>query len=609
MEQILKFEGNVMPKTPNNCSLSSGNKPPTLSRILFSYMAEYRWSTAFFILFGLFWAFTLPYMSYLLGQIIDEIKFQNPEQIDIFSLVLTSLILYVAIHVLRSLGYYVHGLFSLTSIPEKKAKLIKQLFNHLGNQSSGYFEDKHSGYLTNKITNASSSIEPLIFNLFTIIYPQSLAIILTGILLSLVVPYFGVVLWLWGAILIIYSYHSAKIGNDKAMLLANSNSKVNGKVVDVVNNIHTVIYNAEMSFELGNLDTDIQDMVQNDRNLQRHMTKVMLVQHIAMNILVAFFLIGSVLGYNYGYVSVGDIVFVMTSVTAIAGLTSSLGKCFLDFVTNAGRLNEGLSLLGDQHTITDNANAQAHQINNGEIQFHDISFAYPNQPPIFLNFNLTIPAKQKIGIVGSSGAGKTTLFKLLMRLYNVEKGIIAIDDLPINAYTKKSLCSQIAIVPQHLTLFHRSIYDNITYGCNSFDKSDVILAAKKAHCHEFIAELPKQYDTIIGEQGVKLSGGQRQRIAFARAILKNAPILLLDEATSALDSRTEQAIQDGLQNLLADKTALVIAHRLSTLKAMDRILVLEDGKIIENGTHTELLEKRGAYYNYWSHQSKGFIRA
>ncbi len=572
-------------------------------------MAEYRWSTAFFILFGLFWAFTLPYMSYLLGQIIDEIKFQNPEQVDIFSLVLTSLILYVAIHVLRSLGYYVHGLFSLTSIPEKKAKLIKQLFTHLGNQSIGYFEDKHSGYLTNKITNASSSIEPLIFNLFTIIYPQSLAIILTGILLSLVIPYFGVVLWLWGATLIIYSYHSAKIGNDKAMLLANSNSKVNGKVVDVVNNIHTVIYNAEMSFELGNLDTDIQDMVQNDRNLQRHMTKVMLVQHIAMNILVAFFLIGSVLGYNYGYVSVGDIVFVMTSVTAIAGLTSSLGKCFLDFVTNTGRLNEGLSLLGDQHTITDNANAQAHQINNGEIQFHDISFAYPNQPPIFLNFNLTIPAKQKIGIVGSSGAGKTTLFKLLMRLYNVEKGVIAIDDLPINAYTKKSLCSQIAIVPQHLTLFHRSIYDNITYGCNSFDKSDVILAAKKAHCHEFIAELPEQYDTIIGEQGVKLSGGQRQRIAFARAILKNAPILLLDEATSALDSRTEQAIQDGLQNLLADKTALVIAHRLSTLKAMDRILVLEDGKIIENGTHTELLEKRGAYYNYWSHQSEGFIRA
>ncbi|HAT6822672.1 TPA: ATP-binding cassette domain-containing protein [Legionella pneumophila] len=609
MEQILKLEGNVMPKTPNNCSLSSGNKPPTFSRILFSYMAEYRWSTAFFILFGLFWAFTLPYMSYLLGQIIDEIKFQNPEQVDIFSLVLTSLILYVAIHVLRSLGYYVHGLFSLTSIPEKKAKLIKQLFTHLGNQSIGYFEDKHSGYLTNKITNASSSIEPLIFNLFTIIYPQSLAIILTGILLSLVIPYFGVVLWLWGATLIIYSYHSAKIGNDKAMLLANSNSKVNGKVVDVVNNIHTVIYNAEMSFELGNLDTDIQDMVQNDRNLQRHMTKVMLVQHIAMNILVAFFLIGSVLGYNYGYVSVGDIVFVMTSVTAIAGLTSSLGKCFLDFVTNTGRLNEGLSLLGDQHTITDNANAQAHQINNGEIQFHDISFAYPNQPPIFLNFNLTIPAKQKIGIVGSSGAGKTTLFKLLMRLYNVEKGVIAIDDLPINAYTKKSLCSQIAIVPQHLTLFHRSIYDNITYGCNSFDKSDVILAAKKAHCHEFIAELPEQYDTIIGEQGVKLSGGQRQRIAFARAILKNAPILLLDEATSALDSRTEQAIQDGLQNLLADKTALVIAHRLSTLKAMDRILVLEDGKIIENGTHTELLEKRGAYYNYWSHQSKGFIRA
>lgn len=249
--------------------------------------------------------------------------------------------------------------------------------------------------------------------------------------------------------------------------------------------------------------------------------------------------------------SIGELVFVMAALTAIAGLTSSLGNCFLAFVYNIGLLQDGLNLLKHQPDVADNKSASSHTISKGNVEINDI--------------NLT-------------------------------------------CFTKDSLRSQIAIVPQHLNLFHRSIFENIAYGCRHVSKEEVIAAAKKAKCHDFITSLEHQYETIIGEQGVKLSGGQRQRIAIARAILKNAPILLFDEATSALDSATEQAIQEALETLLKDKTALIIAHRLSTLKAMDKILVLENGPIVESGSHNELLAVKEAYYNYWTQQSSEFIR-
>lgn len=218
-----------------------------------------------------------------------------------------------------------------------------------------------------------------------------------------------------------------------------------------------------------------------------------------------------------------------------------------------------------------------------------------------------IAPKEKVGVVGESGAGKTTLVKLLMRLYDVGEGEILIDHVNVKDYTKSSLRNQIALVPQQLGLFHRSIADNIAYGGGDVTELDVIEAAKKANAHDFIVSLEKGYETIIGEQGAKLSGGQRQRILIARAILKNPPILLLDEATSALDSVTEKAIQTALETLLEDKTAIIVAHRLSTLKMMDRIIVFEKGNVIESGTHEALLEQKGSYYRYWQHQSEGFI--
>ncbi|HFL2713440.1 TPA: ABC transporter ATP-binding protein [Legionella pneumophila] len=587
---------------------SNDKKTSSVLNLLFDYMRQHKSSTFFFVAFGLFWAFTLPYMSYLFGIIIDRIKTHGLGSVSVYSLVFVPLCLYVTIHILRSVGYYANGLFSLLSIPAYKSVMVKNLFTHLGKQSIDYFEAKKSGFLSNKVMNACIGLEPIIVNLFFTIFPQSLAILITGILLSTVIPYFGIVLWVWGIAIIIYTYQSAKIGQMKASTFADSCSVFNGHIVDVLTNIQSVIHHATFDQETKLLKHNMNKLIDKERLRNRHANKVMFMQHLAMNALVAFYLIGSVIGYEKHLVSIGEMVFVMTAVTAIAGLTSSLGNCFLEFIYNVGLLQDGLSLLEHHPDVADKKDASSYKISRGNIEIEDIKFSYPRQPPVFENFSLSIPAKQKIGIVGSSGAGKTTLMKLIMRLYDVNQGCIKIDGINLADFTKDSLRNQIAIVPQHLNLFHRSIFENIAYGCEHVSKEEVINAAKKAKCHDFITSLEHQYETIIGEQGVKLSGGQRQRIAIARAILKNVPILLFDEATSALDSATELAIQEALDTLLADKTALIIAHRLSTLKAMDKIIVLEKGHIIESGTHNELLAIKGAYYNYWTHQSSGFIK-
>lgn len=581
----------------------------TVSGLLLDYMKTYRWSTAFFIGFGVFWAFTLPYMSYLFGQIIEKMSQGKSDEVSIMTIVAVPAIALVSIHVLRSLGYYVHALLSLLSVPDAKTKMINQLFTYLGGQSAHYFEDKYSGFLTNKISNAMNSLEPVVFNIFAIIFPQSLAILMAGVLLSTVSPYFGVIFWVWGVFIVYYSFKVSKTGREKSRSFSEATSNVNGKIIDVVSNIQSVIQNASLENETNNLQEDIGVMVEKDQIMQRHINKINLVHHISMNALIYCYLFGLFIGYDRGWVSIGDVVFVMNAIMAITVVTTGLGKAFLEFVKSVGRLNEGLALLKDHYEILDKPNAIKHRIQSGNITMSDITFGYDKNTNVFENFSLAIAIKdkEKVGIVGASGGGKTTLIKLIMRLYNLQNGMIEIDGINITDYTKTSLRSQIAIVPQELSLFHRSIMDNIRYGCGDVSDEKVIEISKKAHCHEFIMKLDDQYEAKVGERGVKLSGGQRQRIAIARAMLKKAPILLLDEATSALDSETESKIQESLALLLKDKTAVVVAHRLSTLKSMDRIVVLEAGQIVEQGTHSELLKKEGVYYKYWSQQSGNFI--
>jgi ABC-type multidrug transport system fused ATPase/permease subunit len=296
--------------------------------------------------------------------------------------------------------------------------------------------------------------------------------------------------------------------------------------------------------------------------------------------------------------------------TLTLGILDSLlfiGSSMNSVMESYGEIQESLDVILHEHEIVDVAEAPALQVSKGAIELANVDFAYERSRPILQNFSLRIPAGQKVGLVGESGAGKSTLTQLLLRMYDLQGGHILIDGQDIARHSQESLREAISYVPQASQLFHRSIQDNIRYGDPTALKEEVVLAAQRARAHEFIAELSEGYDTLVGERGVKLSGGQAQRVSIARAMLKDAPILILDEATSSLDSESERLVQDALLELISDKTVIAIAHRLSTLLAMDRILVLDKGEIVEDGSHSELLALGGTYAKLWKHQVGGFL--
>ena len=314
-------------------------------------------------------------------------------------------------------------------------------------------------------------------------------------------------------------------------------------------------------------------------------------------------------GYNSGSITVGDFALVTTITVALVDRLWELAHNFTQFSKNFGRITQGLRDILVVPEIQDKQDASNLIVSRGEIKFQNVMFNYKDTSALFEDKSIIIPSGQKVGLVGYSGSGKSTFVNLILRMYDINSGQILIDDQNIAEVTQDSLRGNIGMIPQDPTLFHRTLMDNIRYGKIDATDEEVIEAAKKAHAHAFITALPLGYQALVGERGVKLSGGQRQRIAIARAILKNAPILMLDEATSQLDSVTEVDIQDSLWHLMQGKTTLVIAHRLSTLLHMDRIIVFDRGKIMEDGTHKELIKKGGLYKTLWDAQVGGFLPA
>jgi ATP-binding cassette, subfamily B, bacterial len=286
-----------------------------------------------------------------------------------------------------------------------------------------------------------------------------------------------------------------------------------------------------------------------------------------------------------------------------------LSRRFLDFFEYVGNINDGVTMIVRPHDVTDAPGARILEVTRGELSFEDVSFGYTAGTPIFQGLCLEIRAGERVGLVGYSGSGKSTLVNLALRLFDPQHGRILIDGQDTAGVTQESLRAAIAMIPQDPMLFHRTLLENIRYGRLDASDDEVIEAARLAHAHDFIMATPGGYQSLVGERGVKLSGGQRQRIALARAILKQAPILLLDEATSALDSVTERDIQHSLEYLMRDRTVVVIAHRLSTLAHLDRIVVFHAGQVIEEGTHDELLARDGHYAHMWRMQAGGFLPA
>ncbi len=388
---------------------------------------------------------------------------------------------------------------------------------------------------------------------------------------------------------------------------AQASTKMHGRLADVVSNISAIkAYGAEQ-----NEASEANELTYYWRQKSLASMRGFLSISTGYSGLIAFINIGALVAAisasEQNIISIGTVYLAITYTFTVARQLWEMNSIMRHYNRIMGDAHDMVEILSLQPEVVDRGSKKL-IIKQGEIEFNGVAFNHEEEgESLFNNFNLTIGAGERVGLVGHSGSGKTTLTRLLLRFSDIDKGTISVDGQDISRVTQNSLRRAIAYVPQEPLLFHRSLRENIAYGYPDASIDEVTEAAKKAHALEFIEKLPHGFDTLVGERGIKLSGGQRQRIAIARAILKNAPILVLDEATSALDSDSEQLIQAALGELMKDRTAIVIAHRLSTIQKMDRIVVLDDGKIIEQGSHNELLARHGTYAKLWTHQSGGFI--
>lgn len=484
----------------------------------------------------------------------------------------------------------------------------RQLSIYMSCHHYQYFQNDFSGRLASKVLETPYAIVQITTSAITSLLHAIMTLLVSFILFLTVDIYFGFIAlgWLIGFIAICYFYIPKIINvSHKAH---DDVSKIRGRYVDGLNNISNIIFFGRFKHEdLRLLETFDEASESGSRNW-RVMNMMFVWLEVLSVMFIASVFYACVVIWQKGELTLGEIAMILPLMLTLMHIAWWVSDLLTGIFENLGQVREGMETITKSKIQKDDSNKKQLKVTKGHIEFKDIKFHY-GETDVFKGLNLDIPQGQKLGVVGHSGAGKTTLTNMMFRLFDAQSGQILIDGQNIYDTTKQSLREQIAIIPQTTDMFHRSLIDNIRYGRLDATDAEIIAAAKKAHAHEFISKLPDGYETMVGERGVKLSGGQRQRIAIARAILKDAPILILDEATSALDSESEKAIQDALKGLMKGKTVIAIAHRLSTIAHLDRIIVMEDGEIIEDGTHDELLKKDRHYAMLWSMQSGGFLQS
>jgi len=418
------------------------------------------------------------------------------------------------------------------------------------------------------------------------------------------------VIWL-GFYILVQRYFVPKMKNI-AMLQADARSLMTGRIVDSYTNIITLKLFSHSSRESDYVRDGMSEFLNTVHPQMRLVTTLnMVLWSLNMLLIFSTAALGIYLWIN-GSITPGAIAIVISLAIRLTGMSHWIMWEISSLFENIGTVQDGINTLSVPNAITDNEQAKDLQVTEGDIRFDNVSFAYNDDGQVFNRLNLHIPGTEKVGIVGRSGAGKSSLVSLMLRFYDIQSGTLSIDQQNIRDVRQESLRANIAMVTQDTSLLHRSVRENIMFGRPQASEEQMIAASKQAQAHEFILSLRdnkgrRGYDAHVGERGVTLSGGQRQRIAIARVLLKDAPILILDEATSALDSEVEASIQQSLNKLMQGKTVIAIAHRLSTIAAMDRLIVFDKGEIVEQGTHQQLIAKNGVYTKLWNHQSGGFI--
>ncbi len=583
----------------------TGDIPRTPLRFLWYISLPHKWWAIMAIVTAALAQILGIVAVYIVSELIDAFTSATTKVAQLDALWYWGLFFFGFTVIERSL-WRISGFTGIRWLVDMHATGFQKMYDYLVDHSHTYFINRFAGTLSSKVSNAVDGGNRLMERLLWGAGPEMISLIATLFFFWRVHWSIFLVMFVTLSLVLAFNIMIVRKRRPYVIAFSRASSKLRGEGVDILTNITAVRQYSAKYTELSRLDRAIFDQAQKDKR-QWFMGEWLSV----CNTTVALLLTAGILWLVYmllqrDMATTGQLVLVIMLLGRVSFIFATLGNMLNGFIRMYGETEEGLSEILVPHEITDAQDAAELAVPKGEIAWQDVTFEY-GQNKVFDHFNLTIAPGQRVGLVGSSGAGKTTFVSLLLRQHELTAGIISIDGQDIKSVTQDSLRQAIAVVPQEPLLFHRTIRENIAYGKPDASDDEIEAVAKKAQAHEFISALPDGYSTLVGERGVKLSGGQKQRVAIARAMLKNSPLLLLDEATSALDSESEVAIQQALHALMEGKTVVAIAHRLSTLREMDRIIVLEQGTIIEDGTHETLSKAGGTYERLWTHQAGGFL--
>lgn len=545
------------------------------------------------------------FATYFLSKIIDTIPTENTS---LESLLLQFLPLILGIFAIRVFGDTIMRRVMLwlswKSILLGMHSLGNKCFDHLVNQTMNFHSNKFGGSLVSQTSKFVNAYDRLLSLLFWHLIPMIMIAILTFAFLAPVMSQYVIILFILSVIFIIFaiiSFKQIRKANEES---ASAWNKFSGVLSDNVTNIMTIKSYATENIEKAKIDNKLMTFVKKDLMVAKGFNIRSIVFSFIQSIMFLALIIYLVVMYGTNEITIGVMIMAISFTSTYLDTLWQFTSIMRDVNRVFGDTYDMTKILDEKNEVIDQPDAKKIKIKNGGVLFDDITFTHSDaNDAIFENLNLEISPGERIGLVGRSGSGKTTFTKLLLRFADVDSGKIVIDGQDISKVTQESLRDNISYVPQETTLFHRTIRENIAYGKQNATDKEVIYAAKQANAWEFIKDLPKGLDTLTGERGIKLSGGQRQRIAIARAILKNAPILILDEATASLDSESEKKIQQALSRLMKNRTSIIIAHRLSTVSELDRIIVLDNGVIIENDNHDNLIKSNGIYSKLWNKQT------
>jgi len=589
--------------------MSAASLPNRLLPFCFHFFRQFRWGCLGLLVFPILGRAVFASIAYATKGLTDTVLAMHHPTIEAGRLV-GPFVLFASLVVARLLMDAGMWFSSYNTRAPLHVRIKEEVFAYAQRLSSAYFESTLSGKIAHRAILLPDQVLTLFDMMVFDFIPGTCFFIFVAAYFYVASPTFCAVAL--GSIALYFTV-SLLVGREctrRAVATNEARAAVTGRIVDVITNIRNVFFFANQAVE----DRELTRYTGEERDRRwasyRAVVRLRCAQYVMDISMWIVFVGGALYAWVHTRISAGDFVMVTALTSSLLQTAYNLGQRIPDFYDQLGSARESLDTLIVPATVVDRPGAPALTVPRGAIHFDHVAFSYDPSGKgarnVVKNFELVIPAGQRLGLVGPSGAGKTTLMGLLMRMHDVTEGAIRIDGQDIREVTQESLRQSLALIPQDTSLFHRSLIENIRYGRPDANDEEVMLAAQRAHAHEFIVELEHGYHTLVGERGVKLSGGQRQRIAIARAILRNAPILLLDEATSALDSHSEQIIQAAMREAMAGKTVIAIAHRLSTVMDMDRLIVLDRGIIVADGAHVELLRLGGLYAELWRKQSGGF---